>query len=401
VTARSASANATQARWLGVVLFVVAAGLVAATAVWVLRHAHTEGSQFGAYDLGVHRAAARALVHGEPIYDRFLTPVAPYSYPPIAAVVAIPLLAMPLSAERWLWMLVQLASLGVVAYVSAAAIRRRRPDMATVVAVLLFAGVVATLPMRSSLRDGQVNAVLLCLIVCDVLVERPRWPRGLLVGIAAAIKLTPALVIVYWLLTDRRRPALHAVYTFAALTAVGFLTFPRLSFDFWAHHVTSPSEGIALDATDNQSLRGVAERLTSEHAVLLWVLTALVIAIVGLLLARAQWRRDDDVAGLAIVLLTAVLVSPIGWIHYGVVFILVGAVLMRDAVTGRAHPVVLVAALVGLEAALLFDIPRVRAPHLLRDVTQNWFALVILVSIVALGVRRMADRRLSTPESAS
>jgi alpha-1,2-mannosyltransferase len=363
-------------------VLLVAVVLLGLTFAWIAWHAHTEGNQFGAYDFGIYRAAASALVHGQPVYDRLLTPVAPYSYPPLAALVAVPLLALPLSVERWMWMVVQLAAIVVVAYVALGAIRRTRSDLAPALTALLVAGLAASLPMRSSIRDGQVNAVLLCLVVCDALVARPRWPRGVLVGIAAAIKLTPALVAIYWLLTDRRRPALRAAYTFLTLTAAALLAFPRLSLNFWAHHVTSPTEGIALDATDNQSLRGAAERFTTDHAVVLWLAASVIIVAVGLLLARRQWRGGDELGGLAIVLVTAVLVSPIGWIHHMVVLVLVGAVLIREWVSG--HRPVALAALVCLELAILFDIPRLHTRFLPSAVTENWFLVVMLAVIAAI-----------------
>ena len=359
------------------------------TFAWVASHAHTEGSQFGAYDFGIYRAAATALVHGRPVYDRLLTLVAPYSYPPIAALVAVPMLALPLSVERWLWIVVQLAASVVVAYVALGAIRRTRPDLAPALTALLVAGLAASLPMRSSIRDGQVNAVLLCLVVCDTLVPRPRWPRGVLVGIAAAIKLTPALVAIYWLLTDRRRPALRATYTFLTLTAAAFLAFPGLSLNFWAHHVTSPTEGIALDATDNQSLRGAAERFSTNHAVVLWLVASVILAVVGLLLAHRQWRRGDDLGGLAIVLITAVLVSPIGWIHHMVVLVLVGAVLIREWING--HRPIALAALACLELAIIFDIPRLHARLLPSALTENWFLIVMLAAMAAVSTLTSAS----------
>jgi len=119
-------------------------------------NAHTEGSQFGAYDFGIYRAAASAAVFtADRSNDRLLTPVAPYSYPPIAALVAVPMLALPLSVERWLWMVVQLAASVVVAYVASGAIRRTRPDVAPPLTALLVAGLAASLPMRYLFATGR------------------------------------------------------------------------------------------------------------------------------------------------------------------------------------------------------------------------------------------------------
>jgi alpha-1,2-mannosyltransferase len=55
-------------------------------------------------------------------------------------------------------------------------------------------------PVWETLQFGQLNLRLMALIALDGLVERPRWPRGMLVGIAAAIELTPAAFVLFFLL---------------------------------------------------------------------------------------------------------------------------------------------------------------------------------------------------------
>ena len=55
-------------------------------------------------------------------------------------------------------------------------------------------------PVRNTLNYGQVNVALMALVAADCLAAAPRWPRGALVGLAAAVKLTPAAFVLFFLL---------------------------------------------------------------------------------------------------------------------------------------------------------------------------------------------------------
>src|SRR5581483_12201814 len=56
-------------------------------------------------------------------------------------------------------------------------------------------------PVRETLTFGQINLVLALLVLADLLVLAPRGSRltGVGIGLAAAIKLTPAVFILYLL----------------------------------------------------------------------------------------------------------------------------------------------------------------------------------------------------------
>src|SRR5439155_11716162 len=117
-------------------------------------------------------------------------------------------------------------------------------------------------PVFDTLGQGQVNIVLMLLVVLDfAMAGRRGWPTGVGVGVAAAVKLVPALFAVYLLLTGRVRAAVTAGGTFVALTALGFAADWRDARQFWFHGVFSDANRAAgpdgVASVYNQSLHGV------------------------------------------------------------------------------------------------------------------------------------------------
>ena len=103
-------------------------------------------------------------------------------------------------------------------------------------------------PVRSTLCYGQINALLMALVAFDCLTRAPRWPRGIGVGIAAALKLTPGVFVLFFLLRRDLRSAARAGLSFAACTGAGFALAPRDSLRYWAQIAYQPARtgGIVL-----------------------------------------------------------------------------------------------------------------------------------------------------------
>ena len=185
--------------WVGVVSVLATAAVLAASLM--LRDRSFE-------DLAVYRIGVRTWLHGGDMYGP-LPPahpgglVLPFIYPPFAALVLSPLALLPWPVAWVAMLLLSLVSLVIVVYVTA---RRLWPGGGRASAVLVTAvGVPASLlldPVAQTFWFGQVNLLLMALVAVDCLVPSPRWPRGLLVGVAAAIKLTPAAFVL--LLVIRR-----------------------------------------------------------------------------------------------------------------------------------------------------------------------------------------------------
>ena len=119
-------------------------------------------------------------------------------------------------------------------------------------------------PVLQTIEFGQINLLLMALVVLDCLVERPRWPRGLLIGIAAAIKLTPAVFLLYLLLRRDFRAAVTTVVAGAVATLLGFLVAPAESWRFWLDNPVSGVSGSPFFT--NQTFQAVLVRAGVDGA---------------------------------------------------------------------------------------------------------------------------------------
>jgi alpha-1,2-mannosyltransferase len=207
--------------------------------------------------------------------------------------------------------------------------------------------VILTQPIRDTLSFGQVNVYLALLVLADLVALRRglRW-AGVGVGLATAMKLTPGLFVVFYLLTRQGRAARTAVATAVGATVLSALVAPGTSWTFWTSALLDPKRVGRYDDSANQSIAGIIARLNDSHQLppAPWLLAVLIVLPLGLARARQAWQRGDGLAAVTLVGLTAGLVSPITWVHH--LFWLVPAVvlLIDDGLVRRSWPPLLVAA---------------------------------------------------------
>jgi alpha-1,2-mannosyltransferase len=141
------------------------------------------------YDLRVYRAGGRALLDGAPLYDGFVFWVLHFTYPPFAAVVFTPLALIPAGLAKIAFSVVNVAALVGVIWLSLRALGDPRRRLTATLA--LTGGLFWLEPVRSTVTIGQVNLLLLLVVVWDL--TRPSTARhqGIGIGIAAGIKLVP------------------------------------------------------------------------------------------------------------------------------------------------------------------------------------------------------------------
>ena len=182
-------------------------------------------------DLQVYRAGGEHLLTGTPLYDGGVLLDLPFVYPPFAAIAFVPLTVLPLPVLKFGWTVVGVGLVVFVVRRSTALIGvRAGPAVTTLLVVVLL----ALDPIRTTFYLGQINVVLLAVVLADVTGRPARW-RGIGVGLAAAVKLTPLVFVVYLLLTGRIRAAVTAMATFAAAVGLGFLVAPEESVRYWLH----------------------------------------------------------------------------------------------------------------------------------------------------------------------
>ena len=182
--------------------------------------------------------------------------------------------------------------------------------------------VLAVEPIRTTLGYGQVNTILMALVVADLLPDlagrHRRIRQGSLIGLAAAIKLTPALFVIFAFLIGRRRVAITAMISFAVFTGIGAVLLPRQTLIFFGGLSGGNTRTASPLYTGNQSLLGVFFRLGGSGlvATLAGLAVAGIVALLGTLVAAHWWRLNQKAFAVALVGVTTCLASPLSWTHH-------------------------------------------------------------------------------------
>ncbi|GAA1542218.1 glycosyltransferase 87 family protein [Kribbella lupini] len=296
---------------------LVLAGLVALLPVLYTLYA-------GSLDLKVYRTGGYAWLHGVGLYSEHFADLVPgirlpFTYPPLAAILFTALYAVPFTVAELLMNASSVAGLAATLLVVSARLHgwNRRA-----VVTGLF-GVLAAMvlePVRSTIGFGQVNLILMGLVALDCLLPRTRWPRGLLVGLAAAIKLTPAVFVVFYLVRRDYRSAAVSAVSFAGFTLLAWCLAPGDSRGYWFGVLFDPDRIGGATYGFNQCFQAVLARVMDEGVARTVVWLALV-ATSGALTWLAAWRRraeGDDVTALLVVAVWGLLASPVSWSHHWV-----------------------------------------------------------------------------------
>lgn len=268
-------------------------------------------------DLDVYRAGGQAILHGSNLYAIRAADKLPFTYPPVSAVLAVPLALVPFQVARIGWIAMVYLPLLFAVRTGFRPILDRAGGANSVIFPFILAAAAYLLPIRQVIGFGQVDMLLLAMCLLDCVATSPKWPRGLLIGLATAIKLEPGVFIIYLLLTRRRREAGVAALSFVGWTALAWLINPRDSVAYWTGAIFDTSRLGGNASVGNQALRGMVLRLHADVTPdLIWLPLVLVVAVAGFATARACWRHGHDLAGIAITGLLAALLSPVAWIHH-------------------------------------------------------------------------------------
>ena len=294
------------------------------------------------YDAKVYRLGAGIVAAGGDLYPA--SSPHPFTYPPIAALLALLLYQPPLDVAAIAWTSVSLLCLGLTVWlcVGAAGLAEGRRRIGATVAVT--AAACALDPVTATLLMGQVNLLLMAMVVADLLLPDGSRFKGLLVGLAAGIKLEPAFFVVYLLLTRRFRAGGRAAAAFAATVAAGFAVLPRDSLKYWSGtFLRSDRVGHVLNPR-SESIRNVIDRWlhTTRDSPLVYATDAAV-AAVALAIAVGAHRRGDELLAICVTAAGMLLVAPMTWQHHWVWVVPMLIWLGREALKGRSRGAALLA----------------------------------------------------------
>jgi alpha-1,2-mannosyltransferase len=240
-----------------------------------------------------------------------------FTYPPFSALLFAPFAHLPLLvcevAFSWLNLVAVFALVAVCLRAVCRSMEKRTVlwwALALLLPVALFD------PVRQTLLLGQVNIILVLMVVADMTLDLP-LPRGVLVGLAAAIKVTPIILIPYLFLTRQGRAGMRALATFLAAGLFAAAVNTSTSWAYWTHYIRDPQRAGMLSWIGNQGLLGAFERMAERTlATTPTFLLVVTVAGVGLALAAMAYRQSSPVLGLLVVEATESLANPVSWSHH-------------------------------------------------------------------------------------
>ena len=377
-------------------------------------------------DVDVYRMGGQAWLDGRPLYADgvfFHTQGGidlPFTYPPLAAVVFAPFAVLPLAGAS---VAITVTTL-VLLLVSVVIVLTRlnvwpttrvtgEPAWARrwwLAAAIVAPAVIYLEPIDANFDFGQINVVLMTLVIADCVPRRTPWPRGLLLGVAIALKLTPAVFLLYFLLRRDLRALLVTAASAVTATLVGFALPWQDSWDYGTDTVTNTDRIGAATLNTNQNIAGTLARLGLDPGLryALWVALSFAVLALTIWAARRALRAAQPVLALICVAMFGLAVSPVSWSHHWVwalPAVLVTAVL---AVWLR-HPALAAVSAAGL--ALMVWSPITLLPEhqetaasLWRQLGGSsylWWALVVIVVAGTLPSRAADPAATAAPSGNS
>jgi len=297
--------------------------LLAATGVLHVLATLAGSDPFLMVDLAVYVDGARHLTDGT-LYDFFSEPLhLPFTYPPFSAMIFLPLTWLPWTLMRILWQIASFGAIGLMAYSTLRLLGRAGPKAPN--PLQHIRGIVVTItalglwlePVRTTFNYGQINLFLAALLLVGAVAGK-EWMAGFSVGIAAAVKLTPAITGLYYLLQRRWSAVIWSVVSFVATIAVALVVLPDETVRYFTKLIFDPGRTGPVWSAINQSLRGAIARLAGQDLTSLWLVAAAAAGLLGLWVAWVCLKADDRAAAFLAVQFTGLLISPISWSHHWV-----------------------------------------------------------------------------------
>jgi alpha-1,2-mannosyltransferase len=287
-------------------------------------------------DVDIYRMGSQAWLDGRPLYAggaKFHTPIGldlPFTYPPLAAAVFCPFAWLQMPAAS-----VAITVITLVLLIASTVIVLTRLGVWTtsqpapgpawlrrcwLAVVIVAAAVIWLEPIKSNFAFGQINVVLMTLVIADCVPRRTPWPRGMLLGLGIALKLTPAVFLLYFLLRRDIRAVLTAVASFGVATLVGVMLAPRDSWEYWTDTVRKTDRIGAASLNTNQNLAGALARLRlgEQERFVLWVAGCLLVLAITVWATRRVLHAGASTLAVIAVALFGLVVSPVSWSHHWV-----------------------------------------------------------------------------------
>lgn len=236
------------------------------------------------FDVYVYWYALNNWFSGNSLYDWYALPdykMYPFTYPPFGAWALSPLTWFDYeTAARLMIMAIALQTAVIVALVG----RSLGWSWGSAFAIAPWAAILVQQclePFTQSVGFAQVNTAMMALVMIDVAAPDSWKGRGVASGLAAAIKLTPAIAILIFLLRRQWRSAITMVATSLAVTLLSWVISPGESARFFFDAMWDPQRAGDAYYTSNQNLKGFVARALPENTWSIAWAIAVVLALVA------------------------------------------------------------------------------------------------------------------------
>lgn len=310
-------------------------------------------SRFGAprneYDLRIYYSALNFWHGGNDLYaftqQDPVNGLLGFTYPPVAAILMSPMTSLSIRPIVVITGLaIAFATVGLTFLSLRERIRLRRPQMLLATG-LATAAAFCLQPISQTAAYGQVNTFLALLVMFDIFVLSRRGSKwaGVGIGLSMAIKLTPAIFLLYLVIGKQWRMLRMSVGTAATATILAGVIAPVASWHYFTSALWNSSRVGVLDNTANQSLNGTLARFgPMPPDKVVWIAAALIVAGLGSVRIHRAIAAGDTLLAVTITGLLGLLISPVSWLHHAVwilpAMVLLFARLLTTLPTHRFRP---------------------------------------------------------------
>ena len=335
-------------------------------------------------DMIIYREGVKAFMAGDEVYSVPMMAgdiALPFLYPPFGALVMVPLAGDWFSDAMAGDIVIILSNLliGLIVLLLAFALNKQRvtrfasSDVISV-ASLIWGIVLIFEPVRLNNGFAQINIILMALVALDLIPRnRLKWlPQGWLIGVAAAIKITPLAMLLYFLVRKELKPIITAGISAIVATTNAAAVRWDVTWEYFTVNLLSMGSGgeigVQTAYQSNSSIKGFLERLyTSQESMetasmittIIWFCLAIITVVLGGWLMIALMKRGLNIEAFIINAFIMLLISPVSWSHHWVWLTIAIPVLLYRALTWRNLNWVsgIMVSILGLWSLLVLTIP--------------------------------------------
>lgn len=287
-------------------------------------------------DMVVYREGVKAFLEHRSVYSAPMPAgdiQLPFIYPPFGALAMVPLTAFDAIdhtlAGNIMVILSDLLVLVCLYFVFRAVLKK--PEFLLPVTAITWAIVLHFEPVDLNNNYAQINIVVMALVILDLVPRKQFLPQGILIGVAAAIKITPLAMLLYFLVRREWKQIATALLSAVAATLLAAAFRWEAFVEFFSSTLLDMGSGrdfgVGTDYQSNSSIKGAIQRIyPSTESMeangltigLAWIAASLIVIVVAAWLIKRLCAEQLLVDAQLVTALTVLLISPVSWSHHWV-----------------------------------------------------------------------------------